>query len=589
MKRLNNKGITTIEVIISFVIVVIITASLYTTVSNYNQKRLIEGYKAKIYTYKNTVTKIIQDDFIKIGLTHASYSNQHLGSSIIHTVDCDLRDGTKRKLIVEQRFTESTYHKGDPTVDDYFMIKYGNEEAGDLMEYPLPDVGQSKSDSNTVVYDLSINNVLINIEDDNVLSIYIGFYHPELMTRYGINIVCPIDFMSKGVDSAGKFNVIEATRPTKRYNFHANGGAGIINPIAAVVGQPFVIPGRGLITKEGYTLVKWNTQADGSGKDYQIGETVVPASNNNATTVLYAQWRKIEEKTFSYTGSSQTYTIPANGRYKLEVWGAQGGSYNDTYYGGYGAYAGGEIHLTAGTVLYVQVGGAGQSAPIPINSRFTTPQTYNGGGAGEATADCSNFAASGGGATHIATVSGQLSTLSSNKGAILIVAAGGGGASSRYCNNTDWHYSSGGNGGGVQGGTSIKFDNSGWTKTFAGGGTQTAGGTLGFQNNEQGATAGTFGKGGSWNSSNRSFSYVSAIGGGGGYYGGGGGMFIGGGGGSSYIGNTQLMSKIMYCYNCPESSDELTRTISTTNVSSSAKTNYAKKGAGYATIKYISD
>ena len=55
MKRLNNKGITTIEVIISFVIVVIITASLYTTVSNYNQKRLIEGYKAKIYTYKNIV------------------------------------------------------------------------------------------------------------------------------------------------------------------------------------------------------------------------------------------------------------------------------------------------------------------------------------------------------------------------------------------------------------------------------------------------------------------------------------------------------------------------------------------------------
>ena len=48
MKRLNNKGITTIEVIISFVITVIITTSLYTTVSNYNQKRLIENYRSKI-------------------------------------------------------------------------------------------------------------------------------------------------------------------------------------------------------------------------------------------------------------------------------------------------------------------------------------------------------------------------------------------------------------------------------------------------------------------------------------------------------------------------------------------------------------
>ena len=40
MKKLNNKGITTIEVIISFVLVVIISASLFTTISAYNAKRL---------------------------------------------------------------------------------------------------------------------------------------------------------------------------------------------------------------------------------------------------------------------------------------------------------------------------------------------------------------------------------------------------------------------------------------------------------------------------------------------------------------------------------------------------------------------
>ena len=589
MKRLNNKGITTIEVIISFVITVIITTSLYTTVSNYNQKRLIENYRSKIYTYKNTLTKEIQDDFIKIGLTHASYEKKHVGPSIIHTVNCDLRDGTKRKLIVTQTFTESTYHKGSTTDDDFFLIQYGNEEAGDLLDYPLPNVGESITEHGKIAYDLSINNVLINIEDDNVLSIYIGFYHPELMTRYGINIICPIDFVSKGVDTDKKFNVPEAVRATRRYNFRSNGGSGIINPVAATIGQPFVMPGKGLYKREGYTLKSWNTQPDGSGTTYDLEETVVPTANQSSSVVLYAQWAPVSAASFTYSGSGSTYNAPEDGIYKLEVWGAQGGSYDTTYYGGYGAYATGEIRLTKGDALYIHVGGKGTAAPKPISGTFSNTGGYNGGGAAYATSDCGNFAASGGGATHIATAAGQLTSLSSNKGAIYIVAAGGGGASYRKCSDTDWHYSSGGNGGGIEGTPPLVFNNSGWTLTHAGGGTQTAGGTKGLQNNEQGSTAGTFGKGGSWNSANRSQNYVSAIGGGGGFYGGGGGMFIGGAGGSSYIGNEHLQNKFVYCYKCTISGDTATKTYSTESISSDPKPNKVKTGNGAAKITYISD
>ena len=412
MKRLNNKGITTIEVIISFVIVVIITASLYTTVSNYNQKRLIENYKSKIYTYKNTLTKEIQDDFIKIGLTHATYKSEHNNSTIYHTVECDLRDGTKRKLIVTQRFTDSTYHAGNATVDDYFMIEYGDEDAGDLLEYPLPNLGQSLTEHGKVAYDLSINNVLINIEDDNILSIYIGFYHPELMTRYGINIVCPIDFVSKGVDASKKFNVK-----------------------AVAVGQPFHMPGKGTIIREGYTLRSWNTQSDGSGIKYEVGETVVPTANQVAGTTLYAQWEKVNSQTFDYSGSIKTYVVPEDGKYQLEVWGASGGSgcqngqCNDAYKGGLGGYSRGDIKLTKGTTLYIVVGG--QGASVNNTSCEGGAGGYNGGGTGGRDSNCDTPniepGAGGGGATHIAKASGLLKDLASNKDSILIVAGGGGG------------------------------------------------------------------------------------------------------------------------------------------------------------------
>ena len=115
MKKLNNKGITTIEVIISFVLVVIISASLFTTISAYNAKRLTESYKSQIYTYKNQLTKIIQDDLIKKGLVEVTYKKYTSASDtsysvltedkssnnkmIIYQLDCTLKDGTNRRLV----------------------------------------------------------------------------------------------------------------------------------------------------------------------------------------------------------------------------------------------------------------------------------------------------------------------------------------------------------------------------------------------------------------------------------------------------------------------------------------------------------
>ena len=285
---------------------------------------------------------------------------------------------------------------------------------------------------------------------------------------------------------------------------------------------------------------------------------------------------------FSYTGGAQTFTVPQDGAYKIEVWGAQGGSVNSSYYGGYGGYSVGEISLNSSTPLYINVGGQGTSG-----ANTTKSGGYNGGGRADATSDCSNFASGGGGASHIALVSGKLSTLESKKDKILLVAAGGGGSSSRYCSDSDWHHVSGGHGGGIQGDVNLIVANSGWPQQNPSPATQTTGGSPGHHNYEVGATAGTFGQGGSWSSADRNANFVSAIGGGGGFYGGAGGMFNGGGGGSSYIGNSRLTNKVMYCYNCVQSSDTSTKTISTTSVSDSSIKNYAKSGNGYVKITYL--
>lgn len=279
------------------------------------------------------------------------------------------------------------------------------------------------------------------------------------------------------------------------------------------------------------------------------------------------------DKTFDYTGSEQTYTVKLDGKYKLEVWGAQGGSYNSEYYGGYGGYSVGTIELKKNQMIYVYVGG--QGTILNDNSDYI-PGGFNGGGRG-ANKDANVISTSGGGATHVATKSGLLSSLEGYKDNILIVSAGGGGTS--YQSGT---YSGvGGSGGGYIGsdGTNTMTD----YKPGAGG-TQSSGGNSGggVANNQERGTSGSFGHGGNGN-------YYSG-GGGAGLYGGGASNQSGAGGGSSYIGNSLLSDKSMYYYcssSCNTSTATSTKTVSTTCVDETAKKNCAKLGNGYVKITYI--
>lgn len=291
------------------------------------------------------------------------------------------------------------------------------------------------------------------------------------------------------------------------------------------------------------------------------------------------------------TPGEHIYTVPENGKYKLEVWGAQGGdaNYSTAYTCGYGSYSVGVININKNDILYVNVGDMGQS----VNGNSGDSGTgYNGGGYASYYSDNSAHGG-GGGATHIATESGLLKELSEYAGnhdsPILIVAGGGGGASSHTLAP---NYSGiGGHAGGFNG-------NAGSPATitcynYGTGGTQSSAGTY-ILCSSDGHGNGTdthpdvagFGYGSNYDKFYNAL-YYSSTGGGGGYYGGGSGNHAPGGGGSGYIGHNSLTNKAMYCYNCNTSSEESTKTYSTTDVSSEPIANYAKSGSGAARISQL--
>ena len=213
---------------------------------------------------------------------------------------------------------------------------------------------------------------------------------------------------------------------------------------------------------------------------------------------------------YSYTGSVQTVTLKA-GTHKLEVWGAQGGSYNTSYYGGKGGYSYGTLTLTENITAYINIGGQGGSV-----SSSTTGGTggNNGGGAGgNGSSSSTGIAGSGGGG------STDIRLKQDNLYARVIVAGGGGGAGGAGQNGGSSLDGSTASIGGIGGGTSGITGNNSGQSNYGGkaGGAGTA------------TTAGTAGSASTSTTSSTDNTYCAGGGGGagGGWYGGG-----GGGGGS---------------------------------------------------------
>lgn len=221
MKKLNNKGMTAVEILVCFILVVVITVSMFTTVSTYKNKQQIESFKQEIYTYKNLLAKDINDDLIKIGLVDAKITeNINTAYGVSYAVDLYLKDGTVKCLKVESKkaydylWDESLESQFPAAKDqnDSFMISYGNR--GGETKFPIPDLGESKNPNGKIIKDLRINDVSMEIVD-GVLSIYIGFYHPDLGTRYSINIVCPINFdIASGAEKPGEPESVPEERIT---------------------------------------------------------------------------------------------------------------------------------------------------------------------------------------------------------------------------------------------------------------------------------------------------------------------------------------------------------------------------------------
>ena len=176
MKKLNNKGFTIVELIVSFLFVFMLAFSMYELLFSYRTKQNEESIKAQLIDYKNQVTLAIQGDIYDKKLKNIDYCSY--GTTVKdRCIILNFNDGTSKQLAIEE---------GTRTIDgEEYPITY--IVYGDLI-YESPDAPLLDFKSDYLLYNTHASD---NFEEANVnvYRISIPISHNDLEGNYGISIV----------------------------------------------------------------------------------------------------------------------------------------------------------------------------------------------------------------------------------------------------------------------------------------------------------------------------------------------------------------------------------------------------------------
>ena len=476
---MKNKGFTTVELIVSFTLVTVITILLFQLIFVLKDLYVYSGMKIKLLTKSAKMSIPINDDIATKNLISA----QKLSNS---SISFCFADNSCKTLSFDRQ--NKTFSYGDLTQNlvsgsefgnifirtETFISTYDNETLNSILTIKIP-----------------VYTTLIEGEDFGVNITYL--YNSNAKSLSGLNIT----------DIVTSPSSLQLLGNEEDYAFK---DVTYIDPGYASVGNDYHVEVSGAV----------NTSRIGN---YYLTYTLYDKYNNLIAQKVRTVSVIDSQDTYVYTGQKETKTISVPGRYLVQLWGASGGGSDSM--SGKGGYTEGYFDFDIGDELYIYVGGKGT---LSTNGASAQGGFNGGGSSGTST---SNFAGSGGGATDI-----RLNT--DNLAHRILIAGGGGGAGSV---NDSVYYCFGGHGGGTEGISCDKCD------VYSGGsGTSSSGGLISSYTGTglTVATNGALGIGGNGSSYTSGSNTYSGGGGGGGYYGGAGGTRYGGGGaGSGYCGTSE--------------------------------------------------
>ncbi len=223
---INNKGMTLIELIISFAITTAIVVSMFNVILNYQTEQSTETIKSDIISYKNMITKLIQTDIIRgelrsVRIDEKKHENNYTQYKFTFKFQKSIDFSQKNNIYKK----ELTIYASD-TLNNYIIYDDVNNK-GQIqpVKYFLPNIGTGQietKDQNIVNTNLTkFTTINTNITEDtnphsfddncfldptrnnciddlnqrvNFFNLDIAISNNELGGDYHIKIVAPLNY-----------------------------------------------------------------------------------------------------------------------------------------------------------------------------------------------------------------------------------------------------------------------------------------------------------------------------------------------------------------------------------------------------------
>lgn len=181
--KLNNKGVSIIEIVLTFALIMVMAMGMLSIVFNYREKASISMEKLDLDTFKNTLTKEIQDDILTLGVKEINTSGECLRhpelNSCINIVFSDAAGTSKA-------FGTSKVDNNDvDSIENKFLYYDG-------LKYKIVDKLPNKIPTGEKAVDFQT----IKIQDQNILSTdSMVLENGTVVTFYSIDVyISHIDF-----------------------------------------------------------------------------------------------------------------------------------------------------------------------------------------------------------------------------------------------------------------------------------------------------------------------------------------------------------------------------------------------------------
>jgi len=175
--KLNKKGFTVVELVLSFSLVMILAVSMFAVINNYRIKQKKESVKRELVTYINKITKDIYDDIYTYKVKEMSYCGV-LGAISNNCVQITFMDDSVKKLKIEKEKVTEYIGSTPISVDSFSIIydgvRYRNPSpkfASIINDYLLTYVDTSDISYNSTIYRIKIRIGHQDLEEEQKIDI----------------------------------------------------------------------------------------------------------------------------------------------------------------------------------------------------------------------------------------------------------------------------------------------------------------------------------------------------------------------------------------------------------------------------------